>query len=112
MSLLLLFVFVSFAGTPPFTGTSNLRVTIQGNSASIPDFVESLRRELIGVGITIKLVGRSEEYDYSIVVAQETTLGSAAAAVIALDHNGSFVTSVLRSGRITGKGAFNASAKD
>lgn len=73
---------------------------------------ESLRRELIGVGITVRLVGRSEEYDYSIVVAQETTLGSAAAAVIALDHNGSFVTSVARSGRMTGKGAFNASAKE
>jgi hypothetical protein len=47
-----------------------------------------------------------------IVVAQESSVSGAAAAVIALDSKGLFVASVVRSGRWSGKGAFNASAKE
>jgi hypothetical protein len=41
----------------------------------------------------------------------ETTLDSAAAAVLVLDRAGSIVTSFVRSGRLTGKGAMNACSK-
>ena len=58
------------------------------------------------------LVKSDENYDYNIIVAQEGSVSGAAAAVIALDAKGQFVASVLRSGRWSGKGAFNASAKE
>lgn len=47
-----------------------------------------------------------------MVLAQETSVGGAASAVIALDKDCTFVASVVRSGRFTGKGALNASAKE
>ena len=59
-----------------------------------------------------RLVRPDENYDYNIVVAQESSISGAAAAVIALDSKGLFVASVVRSGRWSGKGAFNASAKE
>jgi hypothetical protein len=64
------------------------------------------------VRLGLQLVRSDEGYDYNIVVAQETTVGSAAAAVLALDRKGLFVASVVRSERVSGKGALNASAKE
>ncbi|HST12382.1 MAG TPA: hypothetical protein VLL05_18550 [Terriglobales bacterium] len=60
----------------------------------------------------MKLARPDEGYDYNIVVAQESSISGAAAAVIALDNKGLFVASVVRTGRMSGKGAFNASAKE
>lgn len=62
--------------------------------------------------MSLQLVRSDETYDYSIVVAQESSVSGAAAAVIVLDAKGLFVASVVRSGRWSGKGAFNASAKE
>jgi hypothetical protein len=89
-----------------------LRIFVQGDSAGLPDFVESLRREFGARGITARLIERGGDYEYNIVLAQESALGGAAAAVVVLDRAGGFVTSVVRSGRFSGKGAFNASAKE
>lgn len=89
-----------------------VRVFVQGDSSRVPDFVESCKREFSEHGMRLQLVRSDEKYDYNIVVAQETTVMSAAGAVIALDHNGLFVASVVRSGRFSGKGALNASAKE
>jgi hypothetical protein len=89
-----------------------VRVFVQGDSSRLPDFVESCKKEFSGHGMKLQLARPDESYDYNIVVAQESSVGGAAAAVIALDNKGLFVASVVRSGRMSGKGAFNASAKE
>jgi hypothetical protein len=89
-----------------------VRVFAQRDSSRLPDFIESCRRELGDHGMKLQLVSPDEGYDYNIVVAQESSVSGAAAAVIALDSEGLFVASVVRSGRWSGKGAFNASAKE
>lgn len=62
--------------------------------------------------MNVQLVKPDERYDYNVIVAQESSMSGAAAAVIVLDANGRFIASVVRSGRWSGKGAFNASAKE
>ena len=89
-----------------------IKVFAQGDSSRLPDFIESCTRELKEKGITLQLVRSDAAYDYNVVVAQESSVSGAAAAVIALDSKGIFVASVVRSGRWSGKGAFNASAKE
>jgi len=89
-----------------------VKVFAQGDSSRLPNFIESCRREFSEHAMKLELVRPEEGYDYNIVVAQESSLGGAAAAVIALDSKGLFVASVVRSGRMSGKGAFNASAKE
>ena len=100
------------AQTSGGTAPLELKILVQGDTARLPDFVESLRREFSERGLIVKLAERSGEYEYNIVLAQESSIGGAAAAVIVLDRNCGFVTSVVRSGRFSGKGAFNASAKE
>lgn len=89
-----------------------VKVFAQGDSSRLPDFIESCKKEFKGKGMDIRLVRPDEGYDYNIVVAQESSVSGAAATVIALDSKGLFVASVVRSGRWSGKGAFNASAKE
>lgn len=89
-----------------------LRVRVQGDTSRLPDFVVSLRREFAERGMNIQLVEHGEDFDYNIVLAQESSIGGAAATVIVLDKSCDFVASVVRSGRFSGKGAFNASAKE
>jgi len=89
-----------------------VKVFAQGDSSRLPNFIESCKREFKEKGMDLKLVRPDEGYDYNIVVAQESSVSGAAAAVIALDGKGLFVASVVRSGRWSGKGAFNASAKE
>jgi hypothetical protein len=94
------------------TPVADVKVFAQGDSSRLPDFIESCRREFTEHGMKLQLVRPNEGYDYNIVVAQESSISGAAAAVIALDSKGLFVASVVRSGRWSGKGAFNASAKE
>jgi hypothetical protein len=108
----LLIVTLSATSQGGNAGSRELTLLVQGDTARLPDFIESFRRELKENGLGLKVAERGSEYDYNVVLAQETTLGSAAAAVIVLDRNAVFVTSVVRSGRFSGKGAFNASAKE
>jgi hypothetical protein len=89
-----------------------LRVFVQGDSSRLLDFVESCQREFGEHGMKLQLSRPEEGYDYNIVVAQESSVSGAAASVIVLDKQGLFVVSVVRSGRWSGKGAFNASAKE
>ena len=89
-----------------------LKVFAQGDSSRLPDFMESCKREFKEKGMDLQIVRPEQGYDYNVVVAQESSVGGAAAAVIALDAKGLFVASVVRSGRWTGKGALNASAKE
>jgi hypothetical protein len=89
-----------------------VKVFAQGDSSRLPDFIESCKREFKGKGMDLQLVRPDEGYDYNIVVAQESSVSGAAASVIVLDNKGLFVASVVRSGRWSGKGAFNASSKE
>jgi len=111
--LTLMFVGSVAAQTPQNAGAQEpVRVFAQGDSGRLPDFIESCRREFGDHGMKLQLVRPDERYDYNIVVAQESSVSGAAAAVIVLDSKGLFVASVVRSGRWSGKGAFNASAKE
>lgn len=94
------------------TAQDTVKVFAQGDSSRLADFIESCKREFTERGMQLQLVRPDDSYDYNIVVAQESSLSGAAATVIALDNKGLFVASVVRSGRWSGKGAFNASAKE
>src|SRR5579859_5537100 len=85
---------------PPFIGTE-LRVRVQGDTSRLPDFVVSLRREFAEHGMNIQLTEHGEDFDYNIVLAQESSIGGAAATVIVLDKSCDFVASVVRSGRFS-----------
>jgi hypothetical protein len=108
--VILLIVLLSFSRV--LHAQDAVRVFVQGDSSRVPNFIESCKREFSESGMTMVLVRPDEGYDYNIVVAQETSVGGAAAAVVVLDGKGLFVASVVRSGRWSGKGAFNASAKE
>lgn len=102
----------SAQNVPPDLTAIPLRILVQGDTSRLPDFVVSLRREFGKRGMNIQLIEHGERFDYNIVIAQESSIGGAAAAVVVLDKNCIFVASVVRSGRVSGKGAFNASAKE
>ena len=89
-----------------------LKVYVQGDSSRLSDFVENCRHEFENRGIKLQTVPFDSDFEYNIVIAQESSMAGAAAAVIALDKKGLFVASVVRSGRMSGKGALNASAKE
>lgn len=88
-----------------------LHVAVLGESNLKSNFLESLRDAAKDNGFTVDIQPRSEA-EYVLLVAQESTIGTAAAAVIALDRDGEIVASVVRSGRLSGRGAFNACAKE
>ena len=119
MSRCLLILFLVVTGLPAFSQSVPsavprpvIRVWIQGDTSRLPDFVESCKREFGERNIDLQIVRSEEVFDYNIVVVQESSIGGAAGAVVALDHKGQFIASVVRSGRWSGKGALNASAKE
>lgn len=89
-----------------------VRISVQGDTSRLTDFIQSLTREFTDRGMKLVMVQGAGESDYRIVICQETSVSGAAAAVIALDKNCNLVASVVRSGRWSGKGALNASAKE
>jgi len=92
---------------------ASVRVAVVGESNLKTSFIEDLRQAAREAKIEIEIVPRSDtSLAYTLIIAQETTLGSAAAAVIGLDRAGDVALSVVRSGRLSGKGALNACAKE
>jgi ABC-type glycerol-3-phosphate transport system substrate-binding protein len=89
-----------------------VKVYVQGDSSRLADFVEECKREFANHKLNLQLVSSDGEFQYNVVIAQESSLGGAAAAAVALDRKGIFVASVVRSGRMSGKGALNAIAKE
>ena len=85
---------------------------MQGDSSRLTDFVEECQREFASHKLKLQLVPFDSDFQYNIVIAQESSMAGAAAAVIAVDKKGLFLASVVRSGRMSGKGALNASAKE
>jgi hypothetical protein len=78
----------------------------------LADFIQECQHEFPNHGLKLQVVSLDGDFDYNIVIAQESSAGGAAASVIVLDKNGRFVASVVRSGRWSGKGALNAAAKE
>jgi hypothetical protein len=110
MQTLALFVLALLVQQPP---EIIIRASVQGETNLSAPFVEAFRRELAEERLRLEIVPRSHEaLDYNIVLAQETGMSGAAAAVIALDPDGDVVASVVRSGRLSGKGAMNACTKE
>jgi hypothetical protein len=94
------------------TTSKTVKIYVQGDSSRLPDFVEECQREFANHGLKLQLVPFDSDFQYNIVIAQESSMGGAAASVVALDKKGLFVASVVRTGRWSGKGALNASAKE
>ena len=90
-----------------------VRVAVQGENNLVPNFIAAFKSESRDLGIVVDVVNRGDAaLDYNIVIAQESTVGSAAAAIVALSPAGDLVMSVVRSGRFSGHGAINACAKE
>lgn len=89
-----------------------IRVVVQSETNLAPQFVETLKSEGRTAGLTFQITDAQSEADYRVYLMQETTVGSAAAAIIVLDKTGAIVTSVVRSGRLSGHGAINACTKE
>jgi len=113
---LLLAVGLTVAANPQATPLqpqhSVLRAFLQGDTSRLSDFAEASKREFAERNVDLKIVRSDEPYDFNFVVVQESSIAGAAGAVVVLDHKGLFVASVVRSGRMSGKGALNASAKE
>jgi hypothetical protein len=45
---------------------------IQGDSSRLPDFIEDCKREFAAHGLKMDLVSRDDQYEYNIVIAQES----------------------------------------
>jgi hypothetical protein len=56
--------------------------------------------------MSLILVERNAEFDYNVLLAQASTVGSAAVAVIVLDRSATFVTSVVPIGSVHREGCF------
>ncbi len=111
--ILLTFFLPAMSQTMQSAGSrSVLRVWVQGDTSRLPDFVESCKKEFGERNIDLKIAAPETAFDYNIVVVQESSVAGAAGAVVVLDRKGQFVASVVRSGRLSGMGALNASAKE
>lgn len=106
-----LFLLLSLvAAQPPL---KPVHIAVQGETNLVPQFVESFKREARDQGLDVSIVERrNADLDYHILLAQESSIGGAAAAIIAVNRDGDLVTSVVRSGRMSGKGAMNACTKE
>jgi len=91
----------------------SVRIAVTGESNLRSNFIESIKNAAREEKLGVEIVPRSDlTLTYTVIIAQETTIGSAAAAVIALDRQGDVAASVVRSGRLSGRGALNACAKE
>jgi hypothetical protein len=101
---------VSLAQSVPAPRT--VKVYVQGDTSGVALFVEASRREFAKHGMTFQPVPFEGDFEYNIVIAQELEFKEATASVVVLDRKGLLLTSVVRSGRLSGKSAFNATARE
>jgi hypothetical protein len=92
---------------------ASVNVAVVGESNLKSNFIEDLKGAAKDLGLQVSIVPRGDDsLKYTLAIAQETTVGSAAGAVIGMDRTGDVVMSVVRSGRFSGRGALNACAKE
>lgn len=89
-----------------------VRIVVRGETNLSTNFVEDFKSESKALGVTVEVVDRRSPHEYTIVLAQESSVAGAAAAVMALDDDQNVVASVVRSGRLSAKGALNACTKE
>jgi hypothetical protein len=96
----------SLAQTPAQSGQAQKTVSVfvQGDTSRLADFVESCRREFADRGLKLQLVSSDGEFQYNVVIAQESSVSGAAAAVVALDRKGVFCRVRCAVGENVGKG--------
>jgi hypothetical protein len=105
--------FVSTSAPNQQQSIPTVQVAVIGESNLKTDFIDDLKASAPDAKVQIVVVPRSDpQRKYTLAIAQESTVGTAAAAVIVLDRDGDVATSVVRSGRFSGKGALNACAKE
>jgi hypothetical protein len=98
---------------PAGAQATTVTLSFQGETNLRTDFIQQLKREGTELGLTIQVVERSNTArEFEVILAQESSMGGAAAAAIVLDRDGVVVTSVVRSGRLSAKGSMNACAKE
>ncbi len=85
---------------------------MQGKASGVAQFVGASRREFAKNGMKFQSVPFEGDFEYNILIAQELELKEATASVVVFDRKGLLLTSVVRSGRMSGTGAFNATAKE
>jgi hypothetical protein len=109
----LLVGYLSLSSVTASAQGQSLRIAVTGESNLRAKFVQSMKDAGKDEGLSIEVVPRSDgDLKYTVIIAQESSLGGAAAAVIALDRDGEVIASVVRSGRMSGSGAMNACAKE
>ena len=90
-----------------------ISIAVIGETNLTPTFIGELKAVATQAGLRIEVVPRTDEKrEYTFAIAQETTLDNAAAAVVVLDRSNEVAMSVVRSGRLSGRGALNACAKE
>ena len=111
--ILILIVLVAVGNVVGITGAEpTVRLVVRGETNLRSSFAEDFKNEAKLLGLATEIVDLKSPHDYLIVIAQESSLGGAAAAVIALDGDDQVVASVVRSGRFSGKGAMSACTKE
>ncbi len=87
---------------------------MQGKASGVAQFVGASQREFAKNGMKFQSAPFEGDFEYNILIAQELELKlkEATASVVVLDRKGLLLNSVVRSGRISGTGAFNATAKE
>ena len=94
------------AAVPPLPIATAPRIYVQGGFNRLADFIETLRGELQRLGVSVEIVQRDEDYDYTIVFVQDDTT----AAAVALDRQGVLIASGLAAAfRV--RGATNGAAR-
>ncbi len=77
-----------FAGAVVFAQSGSspriIRAFVQGDSSRLADFVERCQHEFPNHGLRFQGVPFDGDFDYNIIITQESSLGGAAASVIVL----------------------------
>ena len=76
---------------PPLPISTTPRIYVQGGFDRLADFIQTLRAELRALGVTVEIVQRGEDYDYTIVFVQD----DGKAAAVALDRQAVLIASAV-----------------
>lgn len=89
-----------------------VKVYVQGDTNSLAYFVEAGQREFAKRGLDFQEVPFEGDFEYNVVIAREVFYKQATASIVVLDRKGLLVATVIHSGSMSEKGAFNAAATE
>lgn len=109
----LILVALAIVGAMTQSDLAPIRIAVTGATGLRSSFIEGLTTAAKDARVPLAVVTKADpDLTFTVILAQETSISGAAAAVIALDREGDVAASVVRSGRWSGKGAMNACAKE